>query len=428
MERDGRLTRRLIGMLFARFPEVGLEEVGDPRAKRGRRWSLVALLQNCIVAIAAGRRSLAEAESLSDEMSPPMRRMLGLRRRAPDTTMRSVLVRIKPIYLRQCLRRQVKHAERRKALDPVGLPFGVVAIDGKSTSIEAWDNRYAQRQIDATRTGACGLMRTLTCSLVSSLAKVVLDAVPIPPSTNEMGHFQTALRGLIKSLGRKLFRVVSTDAGMCSLANAGAVVGAGKDYLFCIKGDQPTLLAEAKRQLGEEKMPHAQTVDVVGKHTVTRRLYRTGEMAGYLEWEHLETVLRVESEKREIDSGRVTEHEDRYFISSLKGAELSDAQWLLMVRMHWSVENHCHFTWDTAFAEDERPWIEMDPQGALVVALLRRIAYNMLALFRSVTQRSEEKRQTPWKDLLRWTYNALISAQEADLTGLRARQRTAVPS
>ena len=55
------------------------------------------------------------------------------------------------------------------------------------------------------------------------------------------------------------------------------------------------------------------------------------------------------------------------------------------------------------------------------VMLFRRIAYNMLVLFRTVTQRSEEKRMTPWKDILRWVYNTLVAAQETDLAGLRER-------
>jgi hypothetical protein len=428
MVKDGRLMRRLVGMILARLQDAGLERVEDPRARRGRRWPFLAMLRVCVIALASGRKSLAEAEALTDEMSHPLRSKLGIRGRMPDTTLRATVVRVRPSGIRQCIRHQVHNAERRKALTPQGLPFGVVAIDGKSTALEAWDHLYAQRQVDSTKTGACGLLRTLTCSLVSSRAKVVIDAMPIPPATNEMGHFQTTLLGLIKSYDRGLFRVVSTDAGMCSLSNASAVVAAKKDYLFALKGDQPTLLAEAKRLLGEEKTPLAQSEDVVGKYMVTRRLYRTSEMAGYLDWEHLETLLRVESEKREIVSGQVVEHEERYFISSLKAEVLSDKKWLLMVRMHWGVENQCHNTWDTAFQEDDRPWIEMDPQGALVVALLRRLVYNMMALFRSVTQRSEEKRQTPWKDLLRWMYNALIGAREEDLAGLRPRQRAVVPS
>jgi asparagine N-glycosylation enzyme membrane subunit Stt3 len=57
----------------------------------------------------------------------------------------------------------------------------------------------------------------------------------------------------------------------------------------------------------------------------------------------------------------------------------------------------------------------------VVVLLLRRIAYNLLALLRDVTQRSEDTRGTPWKDLMRWMHNALIALTDADVLGLRAR-------
>jgi len=80
-----------------------------------------------------------------------------------------------------------------------------------------------------------------------------------------------------------------------------------------------------------------------------------------------------------------------------------------------------HHTLDTAFEEDDRPWIESSPRGMLAVAILRRLAYNLLTLFRSVTQRSDARRATPWLDLLRWFYNAVISASDHDVFALRAR-------
>ena len=49
-----------------------------------------------------------------------------------------------------------------------------------------------------------------------------------------------------------------------------------------------------------------------------------------------------------------------------------------------------------------RPWIEADANGMLAVLLLRRIAYTMLALFRSVSLRSDENRAIRWKLLLAW--------------------------
>ncbi|HUU00704.1 MAG TPA: ISAs1 family transposase [Myxococcota bacterium] len=359
-----------------------------------------------------------------------MSRMLGLNRRLPDTTMRDTLVRIDSGQLRQCIHHQVKAAQRRKALMPEGLPFGVVAIDGKSTAIETWDNKYAQRHRDAYGKSAVGLVRTLTCSLVSSSSKLCIDAVPIPAHTNEMGHLGKAFGQLCrvyttgaidKHGGMVLFELASMDAGMCSLANASLVIEKGKHYLFGLKQDQPTLLSEAERLLAHQEEPVARTIDVEGGYEVWRNLYQTEEMAGYLEWRHLRTVLRVESIRTKLKTGRVAERESRYFISSLPMNRLTDEQWLKIIRQHWAVENHCHGTWDTAFEEDDRPWIKNEPQGTLVVMLLRRMAFNMLALFRSVTQRSEERRRTPWRDIMRWMHNAVIGIQGHEIASLRAR-------
>jgi hypothetical protein len=384
------------------------------------------MLRMCVVGLMSRCKSLAQTESLSEEMSMGIAQLLGVSRRIPDTTMRDVLVRISPSQLRKCLHRQVKAAKRRKALLPDKLPFGVVAIDGKTTAIEAWDHKYAQKKRDAYGGGVKGLVRTLTCSLVSSRAKVCIDAFPIHASTNEMGQFQRTFTNLVKTYGKKLFRIISTDAGMCSLENADCVIGANKDYLFCIKNDQPSLLTEAMRLLGGEERYLAQTVDIVGKYQVTRRLYMTEEMAGYLNWRHLRTAVRVESSKVEIKTGKEEEYENRYFISSLESMELNKEQWLYLIRQHWCVENQCHQTWDKIFREDDHPWIENNPQGTLVVMLLRRMAYNLLALFRSVSQRSEQRRQTPWKDIMRWLYIALIIVDKSQIATLRQRPGLAI--
>jgi hypothetical protein len=97
----------------------------------------------------------------------------------------------------------------------------------------------------------------------------------------------------------------------------------------------------------------------------------------------------------------------------------------LLVRSHWGVENQNHHTFDTAFVEDDRPWIEADENGMLAVLLLRRIAYTLLALYRSVTLRSDEGRATRWKALLQSVRDVLIAATEEQLAGLRLRETAA---
>ena len=63
------------------------------------------------------------------------------------------------------------------------------------------------------------------------------------------------------------------------------------------------------------------------------------------------------------------------------------------------------------FEEDDHPWIEACPRAALVVAILRRIAYTMLALFSAVTQRCA----TPWQTLMTDLFVAFISTTELEL-------------
>lgn len=423
-----RWYRRLAGVFAARLPEAKLDDVADPRAHRGRRWkNLGVLLAAVVVGICAGAKSLAQLEMLSAETGRAMRKALGMLRRIPDTTLRDVLCVVDPRELRRAIYAQVRAAHRRKALEPERLPFGILTMDGKGTALSGCDDFYAQRQSQDDGKQFTSVLRTVTCTLVSAAAKPCIDAIPIPASTNEMGHFAMALREVFRAyapLG--LFRLVTYDAGACSLENANVVRELRLHYLFGLKGTQRTLFEEAKRLLEHRPATEADAVseDIVGANIVTRRAYITEEMAEFGDWIHLRTVVRIESETRTRD-GRLVAHDNRYRIASLPRNALADAQWLRVVRLHWGVENNCHNTFDTVFFEDDKPWIEDSPKGALAVLLLRRIAYNLLALFRSVTQRSEERRRIPWADLLRGFAQALVVITEVHVAGLRPRNNAA---
>jgi hypothetical protein len=145
---------------------------------------------------------------------------------------------------------------------------------------------------------------------------------------------------------------------------------------------------------------------------VVRRLF-IGQVTVMLDgWEHLRTVLRIQTET--FDGTATPRLDERYFISSMPSVRLTPDHWLLVARRHWGVETS-HQILDTAFEEDAHPWIEACPRAALVVAILRRIAYTTLALFRSVTQRSDERRAAPWKTLMTDLFVALSSTTEIEL-------------
>jgi hypothetical protein len=414
--RKNRLPRRFAGLLCARMPELQLHRVGEPRRQHQVTWRLDKLLGALVVAMCAGCRSLAEVEQWSLLLAPAARRLLGIPRRLADTTARDVLIRLKPASLRQALHRQIKAARRRKALRPEGLPLSVVTMDGKATAVTASGGRYLQKKDDGVH-----LVRTVSATLTSARAKPCIDAIPIPAHTNEAGWFQHALGSLLATYGTKLFQVVDYDAGATSLANATYVADKGLEYFFRLKANQPTLYQEATRLLATAPVL-ARTVDVPDNRTrVIREVSVSGEMAGFLDWGHLSSVIRVR--KQTTVDEVVTEDSDRYWLSSLTPDALSPEQWLLMVRNHWAVENETHNTLDVPLCEDTKPWVTADTNGFLAVLLLRRIAYNLLAFFRRVTLRSEENRLCPWKALLRQFDHMSKVISAADVENLRNQGR-----
>jgi len=202
----------------------------------------------------------------------------------------------------------------------------------------------------------------------------------------------------------------------------------GLHYLFGLKASQPTLYNEAAPWLGSHQADEAvaTTSDIDGDKTVVRRLYIGEAVAAPEGWEHLRTVLRVEMKTLDTDA-TCTNVENRYFVSSLPRSRLTDAQWLLLVRRHWGVETS-HQILDVSFEEDDHPWIEQNPRATVVVMVLRRIAYTLLALWRYVTLRGESQRSRTWRDVMRAIELAVIKASAGELAGLRRHRLAPAPA
>ena len=179
---------------------------------------------------------------------------------------------------------------------------------------------------------------------------------------------------------------------------------------------------EAQRWLGARSESEAdETHETMERgQRVVRRLYFGQASAAPDGWDHLRTVVRVQTETVDCASGKLLRTDEHYFLSSLPHCRLTPAHWLLVIRRHWGVET-AHQTLDVSFEEDEHPFIEQNPRGALVVAILRRIAYTILTLFRSVTQRSDERRHVPCKDLMRDLFVAFLTTTEQQIRDLRPR-------
>lgn len=413
---DIKLSRRLAACTNKRMGELNFNNVVDGR--RGDiTWPLPTILKQVLVGIMAGKKGLAEVEENFSGISGFMRQVLGFFRRLPDTTMRGALTKVGIDSLRAVLHQTVYLAIRRKALDVLGgLPFHVVAMDGKKTCTWIGDGgKYAQTVSDYLGEIARYSVATITICLTSTSSKICLDAIPMPANTNEKGFFEVVFQSFLDTYGN-LAKMFTYDAGANSKVNATLVALKGFFYLFTLKDDQPTLFEQAKKLLASlgAQLALAVTDEVLSGERVIRRVWMTTEMAGFHGWTHLQVVLRVECQIFDNKTGVLKSTFSRYFISNAPLKTLTPAQWLLVIRSHWGIENNCHNTFDKIFQEDKRPFI-LQPHGMLVVMILRRIAYNLLSLFRSVTQRADEKKKMPWKSLMNYIFIMLVKLERHHL-------------
>ncbi len=406
--------QRMCKFVQKRFNELNFEYVEDPRERQGRRFELPELLRLLLTSLMVGRQSLAQVESFSEWIPRSTQKKLKLPGRVADTTLRDLLCQPLWTSLRTLLHQAIRRAQRRKALPVQVLPFHMIAMDGKATSFPIWDDTYVQKQKPdpKLKRPPYGLLRTTTATLVTAPSKPCVDVSPIPAHTNETGHFQHAFEALVETFG-DLFTLVSYDAGAGHEKNGRCVVDAGKHYLFRLN-DPRWDLYQLALDLCRQKEPMANRVDVLNNHKEVRRTVRLVSIhrkrlpplaRKSFFWEHAKTLILVETQM--VENTAVMSHEQKLYISSLEAAALTPKQWLWATVGHWGVET-THQILDTAFDEDDHPWVETAPEATLSLIVLRRVAYTLLTLFRSVAQRSEENRLRPWKDLLEHLFLAML--------------------
>jgi LmbE family N-acetylglucosaminyl deacetylase len=413
----------MVGLIVRFFPDDLLRQIADPRHTRGRRWkSDLPLLRALMVGLACGCRGFREVEELTTDMASSIRKLLGIPRRIPDTTLRDFVCKLDPGELSKVLSIVGYDAWRRKALQTrENFPFGVLSMDGKCPAIRDIGNHdYLQVHHDESGQATHGLVRTVTSILATVPGRPILGALPIRGDTNELGSFQDAFAQMVRIYGR-LFHLVMYDAGGASAPNAQAVRAAKKHYFFQIANTE-WVMYQTMELLFKEKAALARHEEQISSR---KRVVRELTMHEAIKtkksltlWPHTKSLFKVYSETYEDDV--LTATKTRYFVSSLECSAMSAEQYLRLVVLRWGVES-AHQILDTAFQEDRRPWITKNAQGALAVMLARRAVYTILSLFKSVSLRSDENREMPWRRLMERIKDAMKWSSEADLTSLRPR-------
>ena len=409
-QKEGQLAKRL-----SRRMVDWDEAVEDPRSRRGRRHRHRGLLNLLVLALASGAHTLRHVEDVAEDMGAVARRLFGVAKKVSDTALYLVLQRQKVEGFRETLLAQVKHLWRAKRLENDRFPLGVVALDGKSV----WAS---------SRKGIEGAKETVNGNVtVSSLA--MMNAVLVSSSSTPCLDLQLmagkegeppAFRDMVKRLAAgcsHLFQVVTGDAGLLCRESAALVQSVGKDYVLGLKGNQPTLLglAEAAFELdpGNIAANHVDAPDSTAKR-ITRTLHtRVVRDVGDFDLAGAQEVWRVTTLTEE--AGLPPKEEVRYLVSSLKPKALKGAEKLLLVRLHWAIENNRHWTLDVAFLEDDHQPCQTSMAAIEVTCWLRALAFNLVANLRARGPRKDRK-PLSWRRTMDKLNQLLLTRFREELT------------
>ncbi|QRK07355.1 ISAs1 family transposase [Archangium violaceum] len=354
------------------------KEVKDPRARRGQRHPLAAMLMLLVQALAVGRRVLRHAEALGEDMLREGTAPEGLKRPVSDTTLDRLLGKLEPEGLEQEVHQMVHRGLEVGLIRHELFARGVVSIDGK-----AGESTPGQPPCEPSHTTKDEQGReywypyALRASLTSSAAQPVLDQKLLEGKQGEATAFPELFKRVVEKFGRH-FEYVTVDAGMTSAANARVVREAGKHYLMALKENFHRLHDKAWVALA------------VAPVKVRTRERTSGE------W--VERELRVVDKPPEEDfpgaqqwvwvrqtrtrDGELPKVETRLFLTSIPTGQLSPERMLTLVRRHWGIENGPNWTADVVLEEDSAS-PSLRGNAPLVLSWLRLLAYNLLALVRT---------------------------------------------
>jgi len=239
----------------------------------------------------------------------------------------------------------------------------VVAVDGK--------------QLRRSKDGVLGADGIYMVNVWATENQLSLAQAKVESHTNEI----TAIPVLLRLLEIEN-AVITIDAIGCQTNIVEVISDQDADYVIAAKGNQGTLLQDIQTAFDLSQPHHEvayhQTVNKGHGRIEIRQCWAIDDpdiiayINDYKSWENLTCIVKVTSERRLLDTGKI-ETDTRYFISSLE----ADAQQLLhAVRAHWQVENSLHWVLDMAFHEDDsRVRKDHAPEN---FAVMRQFALNLI--------------------------------------------------
>ncbi len=226
---------------------------------------------------------------------------------------------------------------------------------------------------------------------------VVLLQVEVEKKENEI----VAAPKLLSQLDLK-GRIVSGDAMFAQRDISVQILAQGGDYIWQVKGNQPTLCADVERFFEPVRqapgwhaasMPQetAQHTNKVHGRVETRRLTVISDKENYIQWPGIRQVFELERQVVRLKTGEKTT-ELFYGITSLEYHPGCAEQLLQWTRQHWGIENGLHYRRDVTLREDATRMSNTHQARALarlnnfVVALTSYLGFDNLAYARRFFQ------------------------------------------
>lgn len=344
--------------------------VPDPREATALH-DLTEILFIAFAATLCGAQHCTEMAEFGRAKEPLLRQFLKLEHGTPSHDTFSRLFRmIDPDAFAEAFGRFTRAFAETAKIDPSA---GVVAIDGKSLR-RAYDAGQAH-------------MPKMMVSAWGAETRMVLAQTEAPGGNEVEGAL--ALLKLVALQGC----IVTADALHCHRGMARAIRKAKADYALKLKSNQPALLADAKAALAAAKRPEqAETSETAHGRQERRRatVVAAPGLAAKHRFPGLAAVAHIEAWR--TVAGKTSHHVYHVLLSR----RFSAAQVLAIVREHWGIENHLHWTLDVVFHEDLcRTRKDNAPRN---LAVLRHMTLNRLRAHPANISVNLKRHRAAWDD------------------------------
>jgi predicted transposase YbfD/YdcC len=348
-----------------------LREVRDPRSFNARH-NCVSMLFVALMATLCGAKTSVEIADFAAAHIDEMSELVDLAHGAPSHDCFSRLFRIlAPDELERCLASFCSAFRAALGLGPLK---GVVALDGK-------------RMRGAFDRGG---------KYMPALSISVWDAetrLSIAVKAGEGGNEFAAVLEALKSVDLKRC-CVTGDALLCFTPVAEAILAAKGDYALKLKKNNRALhaaavaaFAQADAQAdgpasfethdrGHDRIEHR-------KGSVTAPLKSVPAFPGLVQFGRIESA-------RKVGGGKIKQSCSYVAMSTC----MSPEEMLRTIRIHWSVENHCHRNLDiVTYEDDARARKNNAPHN---LSVIRRMAVDILRAHPDNISLSRKMRRASW--------------------------------